>query len=131
MPILVGIENYLLRNTLYAAVDKQIQAELDAGRYVITTEKPTIISALGAIRKPDGVHVRLIQDYSMPRGKSVNDYAAPRQKQKLHTCNILPLGGYTWLSVIFAMPTVVSDCTHPNMRGGTYFYELLMALYFF
>ena len=54
VPIPVETKNYPSTNTLRAAVDKQIKAELDAGRYVITKEKPTIISALGAIQKPDG-----------------------------------------------------------------------------
>ena len=37
--------------------------------------KPTIVSALGAIPKPDG-SIRLIHDGSMPQGQAMNDYAS-------------------------------------------------------
>lgn len=53
-------------------VEKQILSEIEQGNYVIRSKKPTIVSALGAILKPDG-GIRLIHDASMPRGHAMND----------------------------------------------------------
>ena len=58
-----------------AAVEKQITEEILNNRYIISKDKPTIVSALGAIPKKDGSKVRLIHDCSRPLSKSVNDYA--------------------------------------------------------
>lgn len=58
-------------------VESQIKEELRLGRYIITPHKPTIVSALGAIPKPDGTGVRLIHDCSRPLGQGVNAYADP------------------------------------------------------
>ena len=55
-------------------VDAIIQREIDAGHYKIVYERPTIISALGAVPKSDG-GIRLIHDCSMPEGLGVNHYA--------------------------------------------------------
>lgn len=55
-------------------VEKQIQAEIAEGNYVKVTHKPTIVSAVGAIPKPDG-GIRIIHDGSMPQGQALNDYA--------------------------------------------------------
>lgn len=55
-------------------VEKTIREEIAEGNYVITSTKPTIVSALGAIPKPDSPEVRLIHDCSRPSGKGVNDY---------------------------------------------------------
>lgn len=41
---------------------------------MVSKQKPTIVSALGAIPKPDG-GIRLIHDGSMPPGIAMNDYA--------------------------------------------------------
>ena len=40
-----------------------------------TDHKPVIISALGAVPKPDTEEVRLIHDCSQPAAKALNDYA--------------------------------------------------------
>ena len=42
--------------------------------YVITDVKPTIISGLGAIPKPDSSEVRFIRDCSRPPWRAFNDY---------------------------------------------------------
>ena len=55
-------------------VEAQIREEIDNGRYIITKEKPKIISALGAIVKDSG-KVRLIHDCSRPQGNALNDLA--------------------------------------------------------
>ena len=56
------------------AVEQQILTEISEGRYVITKDKPLIVSALGAISKAGG-GVRLIHDCCKPEGSSVNDHA--------------------------------------------------------
>ena len=56
------------------AVEKQICTEIEEGRYIIVDEKPTIISALGAIVKKNG-KIRLIHDASRPDGHGLNSYA--------------------------------------------------------
>ena len=58
----------------FAQVEQQIQEEITEGNYAVTPNKPTIVSALGAIPKPDSAEYRLIHDYSMPEGKGVNSY---------------------------------------------------------
>ena len=47
-------------------VEEQIRTEIVEKRYKVTYEKPTIISALGAIKKSNGNSVRLIQAQSVP-----------------------------------------------------------------
>ena len=56
-------------------VAKQIQWEIDNGNYIATDVKPTIVSALGAIPKPNG-KIRLIHDCSRPDNLAVNHYAS-------------------------------------------------------
>ena len=57
-------------------VEAQIQEELDNGRYVVTTVKPNIISAIGAIPKnSSNTQFRLIHDASRQFGDALNDYA--------------------------------------------------------
>ena len=53
-------------------VESSILEEIEAGNYAITTHKPTIISALGAVPKPDSDEIRLIHDCSMPPSLGVN-----------------------------------------------------------
>ena len=61
------------------AIKDQVEAtlleEIQEGNYIVTDKKPTIISAFGAIPKPDSSEVRLIHDCSMPAGKGLNVYA--------------------------------------------------------
>ena len=58
-----------------AKVAKQILWEVDNGNYQITERKPTIVSALGAIPKPNG-KIRLIHYCSRPDNLAVNHYAS-------------------------------------------------------
>ena len=55
-------------------VEQTIQEEIAEGNYKITTTKPTVVSALGAIPKPNSTEIRLIHDCSRPHGQAVNDY---------------------------------------------------------
>ena len=55
-------------------VETQILEELAAGNYVVVNKKPKIVSALGAVYKPNG-DVRIIHDYSQPEGSALNEYA--------------------------------------------------------
>lgn len=66
-------------------VEQQIKKEISEGRYIITEDKPVLISALGAIAKPDSDELRLIHDCSQPKGKSLNDYVHYKQKLKYQT----------------------------------------------
>ena len=56
-------------------VEKQIQEEIRNSNYVVTQAKPTIVSALGAILKPNTDKIRLIHDFSRPQHSNVNSYA--------------------------------------------------------
>ena len=56
-------------------VEKTLLEELGIGNYVVTDHKPVIVSALGAVPKPDSEEVWLIHDCSQPAGKALNDYA--------------------------------------------------------
>jgi hypothetical protein len=79
--------------------DKQIRQEVQEGRYIIVDKAPSLISALGAIKKPNSDSVRLIHDCSQPIGRSVNDYAPLGEKvcyQSLEDAvNLLTPGGYS------------------------------------
>ena len=57
-----------------ATVEETIRGEIRQGNYVISATKPTVVSALGAIPKPNSTEVRLIHDCSRPHGHAVNDY---------------------------------------------------------
>ena len=91
------MNNYKSTTLKKDAVEKQIKTEISEGRYQITSEKPTLISALGAIEKPDG-GIRLIHDCSRPMGLGLNEYATQNFKIKYQTvkeaCDLLKPGGY-------------------------------------
>jgi len=55
-------------------VEQTIRDEIAQGNYVISAVKPRIISALGAIPKPNSSEIRIIHDCSRPHGQAVNDY---------------------------------------------------------
>lgn len=59
--------------TICNRVETQIRNELANFRYKVVTEKPVIVSALGAIPKSNGDY-RLIHDASRPSGQAVNDF---------------------------------------------------------
>lgn len=79
----VDVDNYKSATTgkMRARTEKQIRHELDNGHYRIVHEKPTIISALGAIPKKDSEKVRIIHDCSRPAGSSLNDAASTNHFQ--------------------------------------------------
>ena len=58
-----------------------VEAEILEGRYIVTLDKPKIVSALGAIPKSDGA-IPHIHDASQPSGAAVNDYSAAMPKQR-------------------------------------------------
>ena len=64
-------------------VEEALLAEFHAGNYVEVSHKPTIVSALGAVPKPDSDELRLIHDCSMPPKLGVNSYI-DIEKQKFH-----------------------------------------------
>lgn len=55
-------------------VKKTIHEEIRHGNYIVTAEKPTIVSALGAIPKPDSDKICLIHDCSRLQHSNVNWY---------------------------------------------------------
>lgn len=55
-------------------VEHTIRDEILNGNYIVTDTKPTIVSALGAIPKPDSDKIRLIHDCSRPEHSNVNSY---------------------------------------------------------
>lgn len=73
----VEVDNYKSATDLKYAnkVEKQILNELEHGHYKLVSEKPTIISALGAIPKRHSDKIRLIHDASRPSGSALNDFA--------------------------------------------------------
>lgn len=73
------MNNYSSALTSHEAVEGQILEEIKEGRYLVVKDKPTIISALGAIPKSDG-GIRLIHDASRPAGSSLNDHASLESK---------------------------------------------------
>ena len=62
-------------------VQDQILTEIKEGHYVYSDKKPTIVSALGAIPKPNSDKVRLIHDCSRPLNLGLNHYATTESVQ--------------------------------------------------
>ena len=56
-------------------IEQQIRSEISEGHYRIVTSKPPVVSALGAIPKPNSAKYRLIHDCSRPPDNAVNDFA--------------------------------------------------------
>lgn len=61
--------------SMHECIDALIQKEIDEGNYIVTRDKPTIVSALGAVPKKDGSY-RLIHDCSLPEQGGLN-YHSP------------------------------------------------------
>jgi len=78
------MNNYVSTKLHCDQVEKQIKTEIAEGRYVVSQEKPHLISALGAIPKESG-GIRLIHDCSQPEGLSLNDYVRDTFKLKYQT----------------------------------------------
>ena len=70
------VRNYksATEHDVHDKVEKTIREEIQHGNYIVTAEKPTIVSALGAIPKPDSDKIRLIHDCSRPQHSNVNSY---------------------------------------------------------
>ena len=79
-------DNYfsVLNATAKGKVEAILKDEINCGNYRIVQHKPTIVSALGAVPKPDSSDLRLIHDCSMPPGRGVNSYITI-SKQKFET----------------------------------------------
>ena len=78
-------------------MEKQIIDELANSRYVVSEQKPVIVSAMGAILKQN-CKVRLIHDCSRPLEVSVNDYAHSTDKMCYQSvkdaCSLVNEGSY-------------------------------------
>lgn len=100
-------------------VEKQILSEIAEGNYIVRTVKPTIVSALGAIPKPDG-GIRLIHDGSMPHGHALNDYAKAEecQYQSLQEAIDLVKVGY-YMANVDLKSAYRSVKTHPTNHEAT------------
>lgn len=61
-------------------VEKELVNQVKLGHYVLTKNKPSIVSGLAAIPKDDG-SVRIIHDGSRPVGKAMNDYSYPNEEK--------------------------------------------------
>ena len=68
-----------------AKVEQTIREEIREGNYVVTQSSPTLVSALGAVPKPDSDELRLIHDCSMPPSKGVNSYVPNIDKLRFQT----------------------------------------------
>lgn len=65
------VNNYKLATNPTAKTS--VECKISKGNYVVSNSKPTIISALGTVPKPDFSEVRLIHDCSRPQGWAFND----------------------------------------------------------
>ena len=101
-------------------VEKAILNELELGHYVIVNEKSPVVSALGAVPKPDSEDVRLIHDCSMPKGKGFNSYFKVNsfKFQTLDDAIKLLKPGY-FMSKIDLKSTYRSVPIHPSNYAGT------------
>jgi hypothetical protein len=86
--------------SIRSKVEKQIKHEIDSGNYVIVDKRPTIVSALGAIPKPNG-DIRLIHDASRPLGSALNDFATVEKQSFQSLQDLLDLAkpGYFMFKV--------------------------------
>ena len=66
-------------------VEQTLQEEIGEGNYVITPNRPTIVSALSAVPKAGSQELRLIHDCSMPAGRGVNSYVPSLDKFHFQT----------------------------------------------
>ena len=101
-------------------VEAVIKEEMELGGYVVVQNKPTIISALGAIPKPDSSSVQLIHDCSMPPGKGFNSYFQSNYF-KFQTLDdaLKMIGPGYFLSKIDLKSAYQSVPIHPSNYAGT------------
>jgi len=117
-------------------VEAQIIHELREGNYKISSAKPPIVSAIGAIPKDTG-KVRLIHDCSRPPGFNVNSYASTAQfkYQSIDTAvDLIQENGYLAkidLSSAYRSAPIHPDCykftglswTFSGCNSPTYMYD--------
>ena len=84
MPAEMNNYNSVLNPDAIDKVEATILEEIAEGNYIVSPTKPVIVSALGAVPKPDSEDLRIIHDCSMPPGKGVNSYI-DIEKQKFQT----------------------------------------------
>jgi len=106
VPVEVGNHKSTSDPEAHQAVENQLKAGIAEGHYCIPTQRPTIISALGAIPKQSSVYdinkatfvksmdCRVIHDCSLPKGQSVNDYCNELESVQYETVqNAIELAG--------------------------------------
>ena len=97
IPEPVELNNYTSALQHKEVVENQICEEVLKGRYILCSQKPVIVSALGAILKSNN-SVRLIHDCSRPMSKSVNDYVSQVDKMSYKSvsdaCSLINPGYY-------------------------------------
>ena len=76
----VNMDNYksATNPSTKAKVEQTIHEDILQGNYAITASKPKVVSALGAIPRPNSTEIWLIHDCSRPHGQTVNDYITTR-----------------------------------------------------
>ena len=118
----VEVENYksALDPLNRDLVEEQIRTELLEGRYEIVQEKPAIVSALGAIRKPNG-KIRLIHDASRPIGGALNEYADELEAGSFQSVSdaVGLLSHNAYMSKIDLKSAYRSVGVHPSSFPGT------------
>ena len=64
---------------LYASlVEKELKSQIVHGNYILASQRPLVVSPLGAIKKEGLNEVRIIHDGSRPLGEAMNDYGGPQ-----------------------------------------------------
>ena len=101
-------------------VEAQILKEMIVNNYAIVQDKPTIVSAISAVPKPDSDDIRIIHDCSMPKGKGFNSYAESEyfRFQTLEDALKLVGSGY-FLGKIHLKSAYRSVPIHPGNYAGT------------
>ena len=102
-----------------SAVEKELKDQISNGHYIISSKKPTIVSALAAIPKA-GDDVRIIHDGSRPSGQAMNDYSVPESVkfQSLGDACALAKTGY-WCAKVDLKSAYRSVCIHPDNYCAT------------
>ena len=65
----------------------------------MASKKPTIVSAIAAIPKDNGI--RLIHDGSRPRGMAMNDYSVPDSVRFRSVCAFVYIKLYTNIGIYY------------------------------
>lgn len=79
------------------ATETAILREIREDNYIVTSCKPTIVSAIGSIPTPNSDDIRLIHDASRPFNKSLNSYANVESTHYTSidkVCSLLKTNGY-------------------------------------